>query len=84
MPTHTGLARFGAFKCILCRNFRNVDIVRTDAEYAYLRGEGMYGDRISITTLESPLNGMKVRTADDPVEVTDDEEQRLAAESDPK
>lgn len=64
---------------------RNVDIVRTDAEYAYLRSEGMYGDRISITTLESPLNGMQVRTADEPAEITDDdEEQRLAAESERK
>ena len=64
---------------------KNVDIVRTDAEYAYMRGDGMYGDRISITTLESPLNGMKVRTTDDPVDVTeDDEEQQLAAESDRK
>ena len=62
---------------------RNVDVVRADADYAYLRGAGMIGDRISITTLESPINGMKVRTSDDPVDIAeDDEEQRLAAESD--
>lgn len=61
---------------------RAVDIVRTDAEFAYVRGGAMVSDRISITTLESPLNGMKVRTSDDPVEKLDDEEQRLAAESD--
>ena len=62
---------------------RNVDVVRSDAEYAYLRGGAMIGDRITITTLESPINGMKVRTSDDPVDSSDDdEEQQLAAESD--
>lgn len=59
---------------------RQVDIVRTDADYAYLRGGEMVSDRISITTLESPINGMKVRTADDAVDITGDDEQRLAAE----
>ena len=62
---------------------RNVDVVRADAEYAYLRGDALIGDRITTTTLESPINGMKVRTSDDPVDSSeDDEEQRLAAESD--
>ena len=62
---------------------RNVDVVRADAEYAYVRGGAMIGDRITITTLESPINGMKVRTSDDPVDSSDDdEEQQLAAESD--
>ncbi len=62
---------------------RTVDVLRADAEYAYLRGGAMPGDRISTTAIESPINGMKVRTADDPVaEPADDEEQRLAAESD--
>jgi len=59
-----------------------VDVLRADAEYAYFRGGAMIGDRISITTLESPINGMKVRTSDDTVDTSDDdEEQRLAAES---
>ncbi len=62
---------------------RTVNVLRADAEYAYLRGGAMPGDRISTTAIESPINGMKVRTADDPVaEPEDDEEQRLAAESD--
>ena len=62
---------------------RNVDVVRADAEYAYLRSDALIGDRITTTTLESPINGMKVRTSDDPVDASeDDEEQRLAAESD--
>jgi RND family efflux transporter MFP subunit len=62
----------------------HVDIVRTDAEYAYISGAAMIGDRISITTLESPLNGMEVRISEEPPELTDEEEQRLAAESDRK
>ena len=62
---------------------RTVDVLRADAEYAYLRGGAMPGDRISATAIESPINGMKVRTADDPVaEPADVEEQRLAAEGD--
>lgn len=62
---------------------RTVDVLRADAEYAYLRGGAMPGDRISTTAIESPINGMKVRTADEPVaEPEGDEEQRLAAESD--
>lgn len=42
---------------------RDVDILRSDAEYAYLRSGAKAGDRISLTTIESPLNGMKVRTS---------------------
>lgn len=41
---------------------RNVDVMRADAEYAYLSGGALAGDRICLTTIESPLNGMKVRT----------------------
>jgi len=62
---------------------RKVDVLRADAEYAYLRSGAMVGDRISTTALESPINGMEVRTSDDPVDASeDDEEQRLAAERD--
>ncbi len=62
---------------------RTVDVLRTDADYAYLRGGVMLGDRISTTAIESPINGMKVRTSADPVdEIGDEEEQRLAAEAD--
>jgi RND family efflux transporter MFP subunit len=62
---------------------RNVDVVRADAEYAYLSGGINPGDRISTTAIESPINGMKVRTSDDPAPASDGEqEQQLAAESD--
>jgi RND family efflux transporter MFP subunit len=43
---------------------RTVDVLRADSEYAYLRGGAMPGDRISVTAIESPINGMKVRTGD--------------------
>ena len=63
---------------------RDVDVVRADAEYAYLRGGSIAGDRISMTTIESPMNGMKVRTGDDPVDsIADDaEDKQLAADND--
>jgi RND family efflux transporter MFP subunit len=63
---------------------RDVDVVRADAEFAYLRGGSIAGDRISMTTIESPMNGMKVRTSDDPVDSTaaDTKEKRLAADND--
>ena len=44
---------------------RQVDIVRTDAEFVYLTGGVAPGDRIVMTVLETPLNGMKIRTVDD-------------------
>lgn len=61
---------------------RNVKVLRADAESAYI-GEGAApGDRISMTTIESPLNGMKVRTSDRPEdEQAAQDEKRLAAEN---
>lgn len=56
---------------------RFVDVLRADAEYAYLQAGAQDGDRISLTVIESPLNGMKVRTTDEPVESSD--EPRLAS-----
>jgi RND family efflux transporter MFP subunit len=58
---------------------RAVDILRADAKYAYLRGGAAAGDRISLTTIESPLNGMRVRTnadqGDDPERLAEAERQ---------
>ena len=45
---------------------RPVDVIRTDAEYAYVAGDSLVGERISLTAIESPINGAKVRTTDDP------------------
>lgn len=55
---------------------RSVDILRADAEYAYLRGGAIAGERISLTAIESPINGMKVRTGG---EAAEDTTERLAS-----
>jgi multidrug efflux pump subunit AcrA (membrane-fusion protein) len=44
---------------------RSVNIVRADAEYAFISGGAEAGERVILTALESPINGMPVRTADD-------------------
>lgn len=41
---------------------RNVSIVRADAEYAYIGGGAEAGERVILTAMESPINGMPVRT----------------------
>jgi RND family efflux transporter MFP subunit len=56
---------------------RQVDVLRADAEFAYLSGGASPGERISMTTIESPINGMKVRTADD----AGAERQKLSADN---
>jgi len=55
---------------------RTVDILKADAEYAYLRGGAVPGERIALTNIESPINGMKVRTSDEPAK---DTSERLAS-----
>ncbi|MGB5623177.1 MAG: efflux RND transporter periplasmic adaptor subunit [Gammaproteobacteria bacterium] len=54
---------------------RNVTKLRADAEYAYLVGGVASGERISLTVIENPINGMRVRTEDDPID------QRVATET---
>jgi hypothetical protein len=44
---------------------RAVEIVRSDADYVYVTNGASPGDRIVLTALETPVNGMKVRTGDD-------------------
>lgn len=41
---------------------RTVNIVRSDADYAYIEGGIEDGERIILTAVESPVNGMRVRT----------------------
>ena len=43
---------------------RAVEIVRSDAEYVYLTGGVAPGDRIVMTALETPINGMKVEISE--------------------
>ena len=51
---------------------RSVSIVRADSEYAYINGGAEAGERVILTALESPINGMPVRTADDTDEARDE------------
>ncbi len=53
---------------------RSVDIVRADAQHAYIGGGASVGERISLTAIEAPSTGMLVRTTDrpDPEPVEDD------------
>lgn len=51
-----------------------VPLIRTDAEYAYISSDSFEGRRISLSAIESPVNGAKVRTTDDPPAVADDDE----------
>jgi RND family efflux transporter MFP subunit len=55
---------------------RVVDVMRADAEFAYIGTGVEAGERISITAIEAPINGMLVKTEAD--SANDD---RLAAES---
>jgi RND family efflux transporter MFP subunit len=56
---------------------QNVDVIRADGQYAYLRSESLPAERFSMTVIESAINGMKVRTTDD--SPSDDDEARLAS-----
>ena len=42
-----------------------VNIVRSDADYIYLNAGAEAGDRIVTTVIETPVNGMRVRTTTD-------------------
>ncbi len=44
---------------------RNVNVLRTDANYAYLQSGVNEGERISLTPIAAPTNGMKVRTSEE-------------------
>jgi len=43
---------------------RSVEILRADAHYAYLLGGAEEGERVCLTAIENPINGMRVRTED--------------------
>lgn len=44
---------------------RNVTVVRSDSDYIYVAGGAEPGERIVVTSLEAPVNGTKVRVAED-------------------
>ena len=41
---------------------RNVSVVRTDSEHVFITGDVAPGERVILTAIESPVNGMPVRT----------------------
>jgi hypothetical protein len=55
---------------------RSVNIVRADAEYAYINGGAEAGERVILTAMESPINGMPVRIAGDE---SDSDDEKIAA-----
>ena len=60
---------------------RRVEILRTDADFAYVSSGAAVGERISVTTLEAPINGMTVRSTDRPDEEEDNAADQLAMEA---
>jgi RND family efflux transporter MFP subunit len=57
---------------------RDVDIIRSDSVHSYLRDGAVAGERVVVSALEAPINGMSVRRADDatvPANVTEVAEQ---------
>jgi RND family efflux transporter MFP subunit len=58
---------------------RPVEVIRTDSEYAYIAADSLVGERISLTAIESPIDGAKVRTTDDPPEPAGDEQELATA-----
>ena len=57
---------------------RDVDILRSDSMHAYLSGGVTAGERIAVTSIENPINGMRVRTGDEDEGVEDDDSSELA------
>jgi RND family efflux transporter MFP subunit len=49
---------------------RSVEILRADTRFAYISGGAQAGERITVTAIEAPTNGMSVRTEES---ISDDE-----------
>ena len=58
---------------------RSVDILRSDSQFAYLSGGAEAGERIAITAIEAPTNGMSVRTEESLAEDAASEDEQIAA-----
>lgn len=54
---------------------RDIDVVRADSRFVYVRDGVREGERISLTLIDNPINGMAVRTEAD----SDAGDQKLAA-----
>lgn len=57
---------------------RSVEILRADAEFAWLSGGAEVGEKISLTAIESPVNGMRVRTSAE-AQASEGDTRRIAA-----
>ena len=49
-------------------DIRDVQVLRSDARYVYVRDGVVAGERIALTPIENPVNGMRVRTGETAVE----------------
>ncbi len=58
---------------------RSVEILRSDAQFAYLSGGAVAGERIAITAIEAPTNGMSVRTEESLAKDAASEDEQIAA-----
>jgi len=58
---------------------RDVDVIRADARYAYIAGGAEAGERIAVSAIETPLNGMYVRTTDRPESDSEQTTDQVAA-----
>ena len=43
---------------------RRVDIIRSDSDFSYLRGGAAPGERVVVSAVEAPINGMRVRAGE--------------------
>ncbi len=62
---------------------RKVDILRADAEYAFIASGAVAGERIVTSAIEAPTEGMLVRTGEEAEEETEEDyeaEEQLAAQ----
>ena len=57
---------------------RSVEILRSDTQFAYLSGGAEAGERIAITAIEAPTNGMSVRTEESIEEDAASEDEQVA------
>ena len=57
---------------------RDIRITRADEDYVYVSGGAVPGDRIVVSAIDTPVNGLKVRTGDVPDDDTETPASQLA------
>ena len=62
---------------------RDVNILHTDDMYAYIDSGVETGERITLTAIEAPINGMRLRTTDGFEPVTSQPEEPVVATTEP-